>query len=869
MAFVSLYPRDAGGVEEIIPCPLVSESLELVGTPFTSLMISVDLQGHTTWATVDEELEPQVGSLCEGSGYKDENKKSCVGHTLQALRRAVRLSCTTDNISTTCDQGEQQVCLAGTAWGEDSAAARAIKGRRVMSVTRAVIGAIGFNVGPSLGPIWELLQETASAFALGSRIVVFENDSTDGTAQVLRGLCEAEARATCAIEVLGNHGAGANGADSPVRFEILASCRNRLVDLARSSDGTIHADVIMLVDLDVLEVGWLPPQTPFAGTAGAGWTLDGIATTFTDGLEPPHTNPHHSWAAVCSNSVWLDGRRHYDTLAYRNGRATGNTLVDISRRHALMYDTFKGPSWIPVESCFGGLAIYRVGVFNRCAYSGGDCEHVMLHNCVKDHQVGRIFVNPLMVLPRDGSTKNECQCVRENGAAKVPWPTKVDTDLQSCALYRGDLELRLWSQQPNERTINTPSVSVRVPLDPGSSRAPLSIESLHTSLSAQFVEVCMSQAQSFGELGGFLVSWSVVDCSNDLWEQVVEWLAFYCRQDQFKSSTLIASSSAVRDRLLLWSEGFKHFAPDNADYLAPNEVGYAFGQKTNISEWVAQTKAGPAEKTLLLIGCRDYTFPDDFDSGDIEFIYSHYHDIWVQNLNRPQLTAWQSRRTQPLPIGIDFHTLEKGRGWGLPPTPWYDQLEELVLIRLRSPDLVRRETKLLVSWSPHSVTSNRHAEVSAGSIISRPDLYAEARRSPVCDIVQGSRSAVWKTMADYAFVFVPIGNGLDTHRLWEALALGCIVIAQDSPTAREFATYFPIVLTTDLESVSLEDLTTWQRTHCAASLDSLRLSGWLEARAAGVVGIPQQRPPHCTAELRIGPMGMARDPTKWAWSRGH
>ena len=41
-----------------------------------------------------------------------------------------------------------------------------------------------------------------------------------------------------------------------------------------------------------------------------------------------------------------------------------------------------------------------------------------------------------------------------------------------------------------------------------------------------------------------------------------------------------------------------------------------------------------------------------------------------------------------------------------------------------------------------------------------------------------SRSEVWRAMAAYAFVFAPVGNGLDTHRLWEALVLGCIVVAQ-------------------------------------------------------------------------------------------
>jgi hypothetical protein len=39
----------------------------------------------------------------------------------------------------------------------------------------------------------------------------------------------------------------------------------------------------------------------------------------------------------------------------------------------------------------------------------------------------------------------------------------------------------------------------------------------------------------------------------------------------------------------------------------------------------------------------------------------------------------------------------------------------------------------------------------------------------------------WKKQSEYAFVVSPHGNGLDCHRTWEALCLGCIVIVKTSP----------------------------------------------------------------------------------------
>ena len=39
----------------------------------------------------------------------------------------------------------------------------------------------------------------------------------------------------------------------------------------------------------------------------------------------------------------------------------------------------------------------------------------------------------------------------------------------------------------------------------------------------------------------------------------------------------------------------------------------------------------------------------------------------------------------------------------------------------------------------------------------------------------------WMKQIGYAFVASPHGNGLDCHRTWEALCLGCIPIVKTSP----------------------------------------------------------------------------------------
>jgi hypothetical protein len=43
------------------------------------------------------------------------------------------------------------------------------------------------------------------------------------------------------------------------------------------------------------------------------------------------------------------------------------------------------------------------------------------------------------------------------------------------------------------------------------------------------------------------------------------------------------------------------------------------------------------------------------------------------------------------------------------------------------------------------------------------------------------RDTTWRNQSKYAFVISPHGNGLDCHRTWEALCLGCIPIVKTSP----------------------------------------------------------------------------------------
>lgn len=59
---------------------------------------------------------------------------------------------------------------------------------------------------------------------------------------------------------------------------------------------------------------------------------------------------------------------------------------------------------LPVDSCFGGLAIYRYEALRGCRYSFRysqpphmlECEHVLFHQCIREQNGAKLFANPNM-----------------------------------------------------------------------------------------------------------------------------------------------------------------------------------------------------------------------------------------------------------------------------------------------------------------------------------------------------------------------------------------------------------------------------------------------------------------------------------------
>lgn len=65
-----------------------------------------------------------------------------------------------------------------------------------------------------------------------------------------------------------------------------------------------------------------------------------------------------------------------------------------------------------------------------------------------------------------------------------------------------------------------------------------------------------------------------------------------------------------------------------------------------------------------------------------------------------------------------------------------------------------------------------------------------------------SRLITWNKQKDYAFVICPHGGGLDCHRNWEALCLGCIPIMKESDIVKLYED-LPVLIVKSWEDLSL------------------------------------------------------------------
>lgn len=173
---------------------------------------------------------------------------------------------------------------------------------------------------------------------------------------------------------------------------------------------------------------------------------------------------------------------------------------------------------------------------------------------------------------------------------------------------------------------------------------------------------------------------------------------------------------------------------------------------------------------ILVSGDCDQSIPDDIFTRTefIKFIESYKIIHWFS-----QNCTGKHDKLSPIPIGLDYHTRSSSDRWGVIMSPKDQEAEILSLVSTAKP-FHERMIKAYANF--HFSMNGQYTgdRVDAKNNLPENSVWYEP-------IYTKTRLETFQRQINYAFVISPHGNGIDCHRTWEALVLGCIPIVKTSP----------------------------------------------------------------------------------------
>lgn len=144
-----------------------------------------------------------------------------------------------------------------------------------------------------------------------------------------------------------------------------------------------------------------------------------------------------------------------------------------------------------------------------------------------------------------------------------------------------------------------------------------------------------------------------------------------------------------------------------------------------------------------------------------------------------------------LPIGMDYHTMwEKPGSWGISAVSAISQENTLFNTLAASPDFSQRYMNAYCNWRAVAGWGDRQ---ECYEKIDRSICLFETRAVP--------RNSTWMRQAEFMFVVSPEGIGMDCHRTWEAILLGCVPIIKRNALSSLFVD-LPVLIVEDWSEVN-------------------------------------------------------------------
>tara|TARA_R100000458_G_C8237867_1_gene217684 strand:- start:103 stop:891 length:789 start_codon:yes stop_codon:yes gene_type:complete len=194
-------------------------------------------------------------------------------------------------------------------------------------------------------------------------------------------------------------------------------------------------------------------------------------------------------------------------------------------------------------------------------------------------------------------------------------------------------------------------------------------------------------------------------------------------------------------------------------------------------------------------------------------LVTHNGDAEI-NLNKrflpPNLVCWYaqnlctaSSRTFPIPIGLEN-------------TQWHPTKRDIIL------NCPAQEQRLIRAFGQFNPVTHK-SRTDLVNLIEKKAVDADFFQS-----INGSQFDEYvSNLSKYAFCLCPRGNGVDTHRIWEALYMGCIPIVQNHLTHKCLSD-LPILFVDKWEEVTHQKLVQFldDATSIMYNLEKLSFEYW-------------------------------------------
>jgi len=169
------------------------------------------------------------------------------------------------------------------------------------------------------------------------------------------------------------------------------------------------------------------------------------------------------------------------------------------------------------------------------------------------------------------------------------------------------------------------------------------------------------------------------------------------------------------------------------------------------------------------------------DNADKTFtLVTHNSDLSVTDTNIPDnLEHWYTQnldcvhpRISPLPIGLENQK-------------WHPMKKNVMKLALQNRENANRKKKALCQFNPVTFRQERQNLLN---MVLNNNIYAD----PFYCLNGVGFEVYADNLTKYQFCLCPRGNGIDTHRMWESIVLGCIPIAKNH-ISHQFEEELPIV----------------------------------------------------------------------------